>query len=68
MEKLEKAKKSISPKVKGLAKLCRELKAQGKKDEEIVQEVAKRYVESGKPEKEANSRAKNWVKHMIWDR
>jgi len=54
-------------KVKGLAKMCRELKSQGKQDEEIVQEVKKKYIESGKSEKEANSKAKSWVKHMVWD-
>lgn len=73
MKKLDdvsgKEEEITSPKkVKGLAKMCRELKSQGKQDEEIVQEVKKKYIESGKSEKEANSKAKSWVKHMVWDR
>lgn len=64
----EKPKRRISSKVKGLAKLCRDLKSKGKTNDEIIQEVANKYIEAGKLEKEAKGRAKSWVKHMVWER
>jgi len=62
-----KPKRKITPRVKGLAKLCRNLRSEGKSDDEIRQAVAKRYVEAGKSEKDAKGKAKNWVKNMNWN-
>ena len=61
-----KPKRIISTRVKGLAKLCRDLRSDGKPDDEIRQAVANRYVEAGKSEKDAKGKAKNWVKNMRW--
>lgn len=60
-------KKKASCRVKGLVVLCRNLKSEGKSDDEIRLEVAKRYVLAGKNEKEAAGKAKNWVKNMNWN-
>jgi len=62
-----KQKRTISSRVKGLAIMCRKLKSEGKSDEEIVQEVANKYADAGKSEKEATGKAKSWVKNMNWD-
>lgn len=59
-------KKIVSTRVKGLAKLCRDSRSGGKSDDEIRQLVAERYIEVGKSEKDANGKAKNWVKNMNW--
>jgi len=60
-------KRKISNRVKGLAKLCRNLRSEGKSDDEIRQAVAERYIEVGKSEKDAKGKAKNWVKNMNWN-
>lgn len=58
--------KAAPNRVKGLAKMCREMRLAGKSDEEIRQAVAKRYVDVGKSVKDAEGKAKNWVKNMRW--
>lgn len=62
-----KSKRTISTRVKGLVKLCRDSRSEGKTDDEIRQEVAKRYIDAGKSEKDAKGKAKNWVKNMNWN-
>lgn len=64
-EKEEPKKKS--KRVTGLVKLCREMKSAGASEEEIRKAVAQKYIGAGKSKKDAEGRAKNWVKNMVWN-